>query len=125
MNLRALFLVSIICACYYNCLATNENVFLKEKDLITVGETLDEMLHKAIIVLEKTAEDAGAKGRMLNKFGVLPKERLAELEQRTDNVKLSVVGVDKTSDIFHIFQDLFTEIHQFIHIMELHTKDEL
>ena len=125
MNLRTLFLVSIICACCYNCLATDENVFLKEKDMIAVNETLDKMLHEAINVLEKTAENAGAKGRMLHKFGVLPKERLAELEQRADNVKLSVVGVDKTSDIFPIFQDLLTEIHQFIHIMEVHTKDEL
>ena len=34
------------------------------------------------------------------------------------NIKSSVVGVDKTNDIFHIFQDILTDIHQFVHIMD-------
>ena len=79
------------------------------------------MLHKATKVLENNAENGIAEERILEKFGVLPKQRLTELEQRIEDVKSSVVGVDKTSDIFTIFQDLLTEIHQFIHIMGLHT----
>ena len=63
-------------------MATDEIVFLKEKDLITVGETLDEMLHKATKLLEKTAENGRAQERILEKFSVLPKKWLAELEQR-------------------------------------------
>merc|ERR1712018_345803 len=124
MNRRTLFMVSIICASHYNCLATDENDFeISELDDLTMmGKVLDDMLHDATRLVGKNAEKGRTKEKEVEKFGVLPKKHLAELKQRAENIKSDMDAVVDTNWI-----SIFRDIQNFINLMEenKNIKDEL